>query len=189
MKRADGRIWPYRTVQEGARAKLRELIEAERGRAQAHIAWVRRSEPSASNDRVAQIIARRWIAISGVEGGLTGSAGFVGVPLNLLLFSYSQIALIVSIAECYGIALEASAGEDAVLEVLGKAHGVEDVLRASPRVLGAIARTLALRYGMKNLGRLVPIISAPISAHLNERDMERLADHAFRRFGRIISIE
>ncbi|MBI4816805.1 MAG: hypothetical protein HY791_11135 [Deltaproteobacteria bacterium] len=189
MKRADGKRWPYRSVGEAARTKLRELIDAERARARAHIAFVRKGEPTASADRIAEVIARRWITVSGVEGGITGAVGFVGVPLNILLLTYCQIALIVSIAECYGVALEGDAGEEALLEVLGRAHGGGDVLRASPRVLGSIAKAIALRHGMKSLGRLVPILASPIAARLNERDMEKLAELALRRFGRVVRIE
>ncbi len=165
----------------GARARLGDLIAAERGRAQAHIALIRRQEPTASSDRVARVILDRWTKVAAVEGGLTGAAGLFGVPLNLVLFLYCEIAAAVSIAEAYGVRLEGDSGEDAILGVLGEAHGMQDVLRSTPRI--------ALRHGLASVGRLVPLIAAPIAARLNERDMERLGHEALRRFGKVVFIE
>lgn len=178
----------FKDARSGARARLRDLIIDERRRAQLHIALIRRGEPSASSDRLAHVMIERWTRVASVEGGLTGALGLFGVPLNLVLFVYCEIALIVSVAEAYDTTLEGEGGEDAVLGVLGRAHGVEDVLRSSPRVLGAIARAVAISHGFSSLGRLVPLLAAPIAAKLNERDMERLGGEALRRFGNVVRI-
>ena len=130
----------------------------------------------------------RWVKVAAIEGGLTGAIGFVGVPLNLLLFAYCQIALVVSTAEAYDTPLEGQAGEDALLSVIGRAHGTEDLLRSSPRVLGALAKMFALRHGFSTLGRLVPVVASPIAARLNEREMKRLGHEAQRRFGNVVRI-
>lgn len=174
---------------DSAKRRLRDLIEQERRRAQFHIDLIRRSEPNASNDRVAHVMLERWTRLAAVEGGLTGAAGLFGVPLNFLLFSYAQVAVVVSIAEAYGIGLEGKAGEDALLEVIGRAHGMPDLVRAGPRVLGALARAFALRHGLGTLGRLMPMVAAPISATLNRRGMARIGRHALERFGNVIMIE
>src|SRR5262249_30237764 len=123
-----------------------------------------------------------------VEGGLTGALGLFGVPLNMLAFTYLEVALIVSVAEAYDVALDGEAGEEALLGVLGRAHGIEDVLRSTPRVLGSIARTIALRHGFATLGRLVPLIASPIAARLNKTAMDRTATEALRRFGNVVRI-
>lgn len=182
--------WPFgKKTAEAARTRLRDLIAAERQRARLHIQLIRQLEPGASDDRIAHVIVERWTRVATVEGGITGAFGLVGVPLNFLLTAYFQIALVVSIAETYGISLEGEGGEDALLSVVGRAHGIEDIVRASPRILGAIAKALALRHGLGTLGRLVPLAAAPISAKLNERDMARLGEEALRRFGNIVRIE
>src|SRR5688572_4874575 len=111
----------FASAKEAARSRLRDLIAQERVRAQAHIGLIRRTEPSASADRVANLMLQRWTKVASVEGGLTGALGLFGVPLNLLLFVYFQIAVVVSIAEAYGVALEGNAGEEALLGVLGRA--------------------------------------------------------------------
>lgn len=178
----------FRDARGAARSRIRDLIADERRRAQLHIALIRRTEPSASPDRLAHLMKERWVKVASVEGSLTGALGLFGVPLNLALFVYCEIALIVSVAEAYDTVLEGEGGEDAVLDVLGRAHGLEDVLRSSPRVLGAVARTIALRHGFSSLGRLVPLLAAPIAAKLNERDMERLGGEALRRFGNVVRI-
>jgi len=161
----------------------------ERHRARVHISWIRRNEPSASSDRLANIMLQRWVRAAAVEGGLTGAIGFAGVPINLLLVTYMQIAVVVSIAEAYDTPLEGEPGEDALLDVLGRAHGIEDILRSTPRVLGALAKALALRHGFGTLGRLVPLVASPIAAKLNERDMKRLGFEAQRRFGNVVRID
>ncbi len=174
---------------DAAKKRLRDLIEQERTRAQFHIDLIRRAEPDASRDRVAHVMLERWTKLAAVEGGLTGAAGLFGVPLNFLLFSYAQVAVVVSIAEAYGIVLEGRAGEEALLDVIGRAHGMPDLVRAGPRVLGALAKMFALRHGLGTLGRLVPMIAAPISATLNRRGMVRIGRHAMERFGNVIMIE
>lgn len=170
------------------RARLRQLIQQERRRAQWHIDQIKKAEPYASQDRVAQLILARWRRAATVEGGLTGAFGLAGVPANLLLFTYCQLAVVVSIAETYGVALDGAAGEAALLDVIGRAHGIEDLVRASPRVLGALARALAFKHGLQTLGRMVPMVAVPISARMNRRELQRTGDEALRRFGNVVMI-
>lgn len=182
--------WPFgKRAKEAARTRLRDLIKSERQRARLHIHLIKQAEPVASPDRVAHVMLDRWTKVASVEGGITGAFGIIGVPINFLLFAYMQLAAVISVAEAYGIELEGESGEDALLSVVGRAHGMEDVVRASPRILGAIAKTLALRHGLGMLGRLVPLAAAPISAKLNERDMSRIGGEALRRFGNVVAIE
>jgi hypothetical protein len=174
------------TAMQAARSRLRDLIVQERQRARTHIELIRRGEPSASRDRIARVILDRWKKVASFEGGLTGTLGFAGIPLNSLLFAYFQVAVIVSIAESYDTPLEGDQGEELLLSVLGRAHGVEDVLRSTPRVLGALAKSIAVRHGLAGLGRLVPLVAAPIAARLNEQAMERTGEEALQRFGNIV---
>ncbi|MBK8014513.1 MAG: EcsC family protein [Deltaproteobacteria bacterium] len=171
-----------------ARQSLADLIREEQKRAQLHIRVIRKTEPSASNDRVARVIVERWIKVAQIEGGVTGALGFLGVPLNFVLFAYFQLAAIVSVAEAYGTPLAGTSGEDLILQVFGRAHGLEDVVRASPRVVGALAKALALKHGLGTLGRLMPMVAAPIAAKLNAREMQRVGDEAMRRFGHVVLI-
>ncbi len=181
--------WPLgHRVREALRKNLRELIAQEKKRARIHIQWIRRSEPAVSKDRLARIMLERWVKVASVEGGITGTFGFLGVPTNLILFSYAQIALVVSIAEAYDAALDGVSGEEKVLAVIGRAHGVQDLVRAGPRVVSAIARAVALNRGLGMLGRMVPMVAAPISAKLNERDMSRVGQEAIRRFGHVVQV-
>lgn len=178
-----------RNPRAAARQRLRDLVEQERGRAQFHLDLIRRSHPQASQDRVAQLILDRWTAVAKVEGGVTGVLGFMGVPLNFLLFTYCQLALVVSIAEAYGIELRGNSGEEALVDVLGRAHGIQDLVQAGPRVLGALAKALFLRYGLGTVGRLVPLLAAPISARMNEVEMRRVGTAAMQRFGNVIMLQ
>lgn len=171
-----------------AKRRLGQLIEDERKRARFHIGLIRRQDPPPSDDRVAQTVLERWVKAAMVEGGLTGAAGFIGVPLNVVLFTYFQVAMVVSIAEAYGIALDGKAGEEALLRVIGKAHGFDDLVRESPRILGEVAKAIALRHGLSVFGRLIPMVAAPVSAFLNSREMRRTGDEALRRFGNVVML-
>lgn len=171
------------------RGRLSALIADERERARFHIRLLRLEEPDASLDRVAHRIIERWSAVAAFEGGVTGAAGLLGIPVNAVLFTYCQLAVAVSVAEAYGIELEGESGEDAVLQVVGRAHGMEEVVRASPRVLGALVRTLALKGGLPLLGRAVPFVAAPVGARLNRRDLARTGAEALRRFGRVVMVD
>ena len=171
-----------------ARRRLQDLIEYERRRAQAYISSIKRREPQASADRIAFVIMDRWTQVVRIEGGVTGVLGFIGIPLNLLMLTYCQVALVVSIAEAYSKELSGEKGEEVLLELLAQVHGVNDLVRNSPRLLGSLAAALTLRYGLGTLGRLIPLISAPISAKLNEQDMRRLGQAAMRRFGNVVML-
>lgn len=170
------------------RRRLSDLIREERPRGRFHIELIRNQEPDASEDRVAQVMMDRWVRVAAVEGGLTGAAGLLGVPVNWVLFTYCQVALTVSIAEVYGRTLEGTTGEDAVLEVIGRSHGVEGLVRASPRVLGSLAKALAMRQGLASFGRMVPLVAAPIGARLNEQGLRRTGAEALRRFGNVLLV-
>lgn len=169
-----------------ARRRLQAFIAQERERAQFHIDLIKHSEPGISQDRLANLLLDRWTKLAKVEGGVTGVLGFLGVPLNLLLFSYCQLAVTVAIAEAYGIELRGESGEDAIVDVLGQVHGIQDMIRSSPRVLGALARALAVRHGLGTIGRVIPLVAAPVSAHLNEREMKKVGAAAMSRFGNVI---
>ncbi len=181
--------WPFGTrVKDVARKNLRDLIVQEQKRAQLHIQLIRQRDPAASNDRIANVIIDRWTKVATVEGGITGALGVLGVPVNLILFAYFQLALIVSVAESYQFPLDGEQGEDAVLYILGRVHGIEDLVQAGPRVLGSLAKALAIKHGLGTLGRLVPMLAAPISAKLNEKEMTQVGVEAMRRFGNVVQL-
>jgi hypothetical protein len=187
----DQTVDPYAGVRrswKATRRRLSQLIAEEEKRAALHIELIRVLEPHASPDRVAHLLLERWATVAALEGGFTGAAGLFGIPMNFVLFTYCQVAVTVSIARAYGIGLSGRAGEDAVLEVIGRAHGLEGLMRASPRVLGALARRLAMQRGFRMLGRWVPLVAAPISARINQRDLRRTGTEALRRFGQVVLV-
>lgn len=171
------------------RARVLRWVMNERRRSRFYIEIIRRIEPEASRDRVAQLLAERWTQLARIEGGVTGAFGLVGIPLNLLLFSYAQFALIVAIAEVYGVTPEDSAGEEAILTTLREVQGFHQLVRTGPRIMAAIAKRLARHRGLAFMGRTVPLISAPLSAQLNASDMADVGRVAMRRFGKIVPIQ
>lgn len=175
-------------IREAASMQVRELMTREQSRAQLRIAMIREMEPDASADRIAQILLLRYKKLASWEGGLTGIVGFLGVPTDFILFTYFQIALVVSIAEVYGRPMKGEAGEAQLLGILGRAHGLENALRSTPRLLGALAKALTKKYGFSTLGRLVPLISAPIAARMNAKDIERTGNEALRQLAKVFVI-
>ncbi|MGF1511769.1 MAG: hypothetical protein ACFB9M_19915 [Myxococcota bacterium] len=183
------RVDPFAGIRDAwksARRRLGSLIEEETKRAALHIELIKMVEPHASSDRVAQVLLQRWSTVAALEGGFTGAAGLFGIPANAVLFTYCQVAVTVSIAQAYNVRLTGRSGEDAVLDVIGRVHGLDGFRRASPRVLGAMAGRLATRRGFRFLGRWVPLLAAPLSARMNQRDLQRTGWEALRRFGRVV---
>ncbi|MEE2904111.1 MAG: hypothetical protein VYC39_17420 [Myxococcota bacterium] len=186
--RSDDDPWWRISVRTAARLRLRDLVVSERKRAQLHIALIKETNPEASPDRVARILVQRFKKLASVEGGITGAVGAIGVPVNFIMFTYFQLAMIVAIAEAYSSPLDDERGEQRLVEVLGRAHGIEDILRTTPKIIGTIAVALASKYGLSTLGRLVPLLSAPLSARMNARDMERTGSEALRTFGNVFQV-
>jgi len=182
-----GSVWSFK-LRDAARMRVRDLITKERDRAKVHIAWIRQTEPGASSDRIARVLLERFKKLASVEGGITGAAGLLGIPLNFVMFTYFQLAMVVAIAEVYGNQLEGKEGEDQLLRVLGRAHGLEDALRTTPRLIGSLAMALAPKYGLSTLGRLIPLLSAPIAARMNAKDIERTGLEALKQFGNVFQI-
>ena len=186
--RSDDDPWWRISVRTAARLRLRDLVVSERKRAQLHIALIKETNPEASPGRVARILVQRFKKLASVEGGITGAVGAIGVPVNFIMFTYFQLAMIVAIAEAYSSPLDDELGEQRLVEVLGRAHGIEDILRTTPKIIGTIAVALASKYGLSTLGRLVPLLSAPLSARMNARDMERTGSEAVRTFGNVFQV-
>ena len=57
--------------------------------------------------------------------------------------------------------------------------------RSAPQIVSRVAQALLSRGGLKGLGRAVPLLAAPLSAHLNNRDIERAGEAAMRFYGTI----
>jgi hypothetical protein len=52
-----------------------------------------------------------------------------------------------------------------------------------PKLLGKLVQRLLSRGGLETLGRAVPIVAAPLTAHLNNRDIQRAGLAAQRFYG------
>ena len=96
--KSDEDPWWRISVKAAARLRLRDLVVSERKRAQLHIALIKESNPDASPDRVARILVQRFKKLASVEGGITGAVGAIGVPVNFIVFTYFQLAMIVALS-------------------------------------------------------------------------------------------
>jgi hypothetical protein len=66
--------------------------------------------------------------------------------------------------------------------LFGHTQGLGSLQRASPLVLGRVARALLNKGGLVTMGRIVPVVSAPLSAYLNNRHLQAVGEEAVRHY-------
>jgi hypothetical protein len=82
--------------------------------------------------------------------------------------------------------LKSERARSEVLDLLGYANGVDQLhvlLRTGPKLLARVVQVLLARKGLITLGRALPVLAAPISAHINNRDIQRAGEAALRYYG------
>lgn len=159
------------------------VILGEIERARPRLKRLKHRYPDAPVKELSQRLADSKMAYAGTGGMVTGLFGLVALPADLVLVTYLQISLIVEVALLHGVNLKSQRAQAEVLEILGRGNGVGPILRSAPPVLGRVALTLLTRRGLPTLGRAVPLVAGPMSAWLNNRDIQRVGDEAVRHYG------
>jgi hypothetical protein len=170
-------------LRELAFRRLDDVILAEMERARPRVRELRKRYPEADPRTLCQRLIDAKKAYAGTGGMVTGLFGLVALPADLVLVTYLQVSLIVEIALVHRVYLKSRRGQQEVLEILGRGNGVGPILRSSPPVLARIALIVIRRRGIPLLGRAVPLVSVPVSAWLNNRDIQNVGDEAMRHFG------
>lgn len=170
-------------LREMANEQLSKLIVAEVGRSRARIAELRRVYPSASINELAERLADAKKSIAGTSGAISGVFGVASVPVDLVLVAYLQLAVMIDVACLYGANLKTQKAQDELIDLLGYANGADPVVRASPRVLGQVAFLLLKSGGMKQVGRLFPVVASPLTAWLNNKAIVRACHEAIVFYG------
>lgn len=174
-----------------AREQLSRLYFDELVRARRRVDELRERYPSAGTPELAQRLIDAKKTWAGAGGALSGLFGLVSVPADLALVTVLQLSLIIEIALLHKANLKSERARGEVFDVLGYANGRDTVNLASrvgPKLLGRLAKRMLSRGGLEALGRAVPIVAAPLSAHLNNRDIQRAGSSALRFYGTMRSL-
>lgn len=167
---------------------LHALYLDEIGRARRRVEELRRKHPDDNASAISQrlIEAKKNWATAG--GAVSGLFGWITLPADLAFVLALQLSLIMEIATLHKVNLKSERARHEVLEVLGYSNGSDSAhvsMRSAPKVLAQVARRLFAKGGFETLGRAVPVLSAPLAAHLNRRDIERAGEAAERFYGTI----
>jgi hypothetical protein len=158
------------------------LLE-EIGQARARIAELGRRYPAASKRELAQRLIDDKKQVAQTGGAVAGLLGLAAIPADLALVAYLQLSLVVEIAVLHGVNLKGPSGREQLLDVMGVARGdLAAAVRAVPLVASRLSKAAMKRLGWRTVGRVVPVVAAPVSAWLNSRDIQRMGAAALRRF-------
>jgi len=170
-------------VRELADGGLEKWLLTELPKARARVLALRERWPTDDARALARRLMddkKKWARAGGAVSGLFGLAT---LPADLAFVAWLQVALIVEIAVANDRNLKSVRARDEVIDIFVAANGVTGgALRATPKAMGKLAEQVLVRRGMRFLGRLVPIVSAPVSAYLNDRDIERAGLAAIRHY-------
>src|SRR5438270_247825 len=123
-------------------------------------------------------IADRGIVLAG-GGALRGLFGLVSVPADLAFVTALQLSLIMEIALVFKANLKSDRARTEVFEVLGYSNGADTVnmaSRAGPKLFARVAEMVLTKRGLASLGRVLPVVAAPVSAYLNNRSEEHTSE-------------
>jgi len=169
-----------------AKDRLQRLYLDELSRARRRVDEVREKYPSAPNAELAQRLIdskKSWASAGGVVSGLFGLAS---LPADIAFVAALQLSLIMEVALLHRANLKSDRAQKEVIDLLGYANGIDQLrvaVRTGPKLLARVAQALLTKKGLATLGRALPVLAAPISAHLNNKDIQRAGETALRYYG------
>jgi uncharacterized protein (DUF697 family) len=169
-----------------AKERLARLYLDEIARARRRVEDLRFRYPAAHPEEVAQRlidVKKTWASTGGAVSGLFG---LVSVPADIAFVTALQLALIMEIALVFKANLKSDRARSEVFEVLGYSNGADTVnlaSRAGPKLLARVAEKVLTKRGLASLGRALPVVAAPVTAYLNNKDIQRAGEAAVRFYG------
>ncbi len=163
-------------------SRLSDLVLKELGQARKRVDELQRRYPTASPREIAQHLIDARKGMASVVGGVSGVFGVASVPADLLVMAWLELLLLVDVATVYKVNLKADRSRKELLDLFGYASGVGPIRRAGPKVLGKVMGRLLEEGGLKVLGRAVPLLAAPISAYLNNQNIQKVGEDAIRHY-------
>ena len=172
--------------------RLSRLYLAELGRARRRVEELRTRYPSASVSELVDHLISSKKSWAGTGGAISGLFGWLTLPADLAFVTALQLSLIIEVALVHRVNLKSDRAKEEVLEVLGYSNGADTAsfaARSAPQIVSRVAQALLSRGGLKGLGRAVPLLAAPLSAYLNNRDIQRAGEAAMRFYGTIRQLQ
>lgn len=171
-------------------------------RAQSDVRLLRERNPHATDRQLAVYFKLKYSRAARWEGAGTGMAGLAGLPADLVLLAWVQNKLVLSIAAVYGHDMSDHTDRAADLLMIQGVHNSRDAARralvdlvqeASTRLIKRylrkdvlvlvkqMFRVVGIKFTRKAvLEKAVPLVSAPISAGVNEVSTRLLANQAIK---------
>src|SRR5260370_12498870 len=153
--------------------RLWRVYVDEIGRCRARVDEAREKYPSAPSQELAQRLTDTKKAWAATGGAVSGLFGLILVPADLAFVTVLQLTLIMEIALLHKVNLKSARARDEVFEVLGYSNGADTVNlagRAGPKLLARIAEKALAKRGLRQPGRAVPVVAAPVGAYPRNRD-------------------
>ena len=169
-----------------ARDRLWNVYVGEIGRCRRRVDELREKYPSANSQELAQRLTDTKKAWASTGGAVSGLFGLALVPADLLFVTALQLTLIMEIALVHRVNLKSDRARDEVFDVLGYSNGADTVnlaSRAGPKLFARVAEMVLTKRGLASLGRVLPVVAAPVSAWLNNKDIQRAGEAAVRYYG------
>lgn len=164
-------------------ARFTDWVLAETARARSRVRELKDRYPSAPASEHAQRLIddkKRWAATG---GAVSGVFGLLTLPADLALVSYLQLSLIVEIAVLHDRHLKSAGARRELLQIFFAGNtAARAASRASPKAAARIAERLLAAKGMRFLSRLLPVLSVPLTAALNHRDLDKVGEEALRHY-------
>jgi hypothetical protein len=162
--------------------RLSTLVLQESRRAKRRVSELKTRYPSAVARELSQHLIEQKKQVAALVGGISGAFGVVGIPADLVAMAVLEVQLLVDIATAYDVRLEFARSREELLDVLGAANGVGALGRASPKMVGKVAQLLFERGGLASIGRAFPLVAAPVTSWLNNRDIQKLGEAALMHY-------
>jgi EcsC protein family len=169
-----------------AKERLLRLYLDELGRARRRVDELRDKFPAATNAEMVQRLIASKKTWAGTGGAVSGLFGLFSLPADIALVTALQLSLIIEIAVLHRVNLKSERARQEVIDLLGYANGFDQLgvaARTGPKLVARVAQVLLARKGLVSLGRALPVLAAPISAHINNRDIQRAGEAALRYYG------
>jgi hypothetical protein len=173
-------------IREFTESRFEGWVLSEVGRSRTRIRELREQFPSASHQELANRLIeakKRWAATG---GAVSGFFGLLLLPADLALVAYLQLSLIVDLAVLCDRNLKSTRAREEMLEILSAVNSTVGIAsRASPKATARIAERFLAARGFRFLGRAFPFVAAPLTAALNNRDLEKAGEEALLRYSSI----
>ncbi len=157
------------------------LVEV--GRSRERVRELKGRYPSAPARELAQRLIdgkKKWAATGGAMSGLFG---LLTLPADLALVAYLQMSLIVDLAVLCGRNVKSARARQEMLDIFHDAGSASSTAsRASPKAAARLAERLFSARGLTLLGRALPLLAAPLTAALNNRDLQLVGEEAMRAY-------